>query len=131
MTVKKLKRIEFKGLPKPIERFNNWGERKWSAPPDELSKKVNLELKSLKFSPRALAFFKYAKLTKSSGVEFVLFSNTHLPCPAIFTKDKIHVVPCFYPQNTLSDGTEDIRLMAMEKAGKFIYDVIISLFTSP
>jgi len=105
---------------KPHGRFNDWGHRKWLQVSEEKLAAVDEELRRVKLSPRAHSLYRFARLTDSSGVEFVVISSAQF-VPVIFERSNVHIVPCFTPMNPLNPQY-DKRQTAMTKRGEFIYD---------
>ncbi len=109
--------------PLPDGRFNSWGERKGL---DNISSEkleaVDKELSELKMSSKARSLYRAAKLTDSTGVEFVFISNTQFPSPIVFKENGIHIVPCFIPLKFVHGAISDEKQMAMMHRGYFIYD---------
>jgi hypothetical protein len=115
---------EIWGLPKPDGRFNDWGERKWLVVSSDDTDRVNHELVGLQLSSRAKLLYRTAQLTKSSGIEFVLFSDAQFPRPVLFKSNEVQIIPCFKPFVLFASGVDasDERQAAMMKRGKFVYD---------
>jgi hypothetical protein len=105
---------------KPDGRFNEWGERKWLTASPEKQRSVATELAGLGLSPRARDLYTSARLTDSSGVEFVFVSNAQFGT-VILEGIGLQIVPCFIPLDPLRPRTEE-RQAAMMKRGQFIYD---------
>lgn len=109
-------------LPKPAGRFNDWGERKWIQVSKEKSQSVDEEIQALNLSHRARLLYQTARLTESSGIEFVMLSDAQLPVPVAFEGSGIHIVPCFRPLRLEGGAVSEERQAAMAKRGGFIYD---------
>lgn len=107
-------------IPKPEGRFNRWGERKALEAHEERLQRVLRDLTQFHASARARSLFWAARLTDSTGVEFVFVSNVQFS-PVILGNARIHLMPCFTPLNPLAPVSEK-RQAAMMKWGQFIYD---------
>ena len=105
---------------KPEGRFNRWGERKAITDENNIKEIVSQELSSLNCDYRGKSLYWEARLTGSTGLEFVFISNSQFEGKENPEK-QIHIVPCFKPLDPLNPQTED-RQAAMMKGGQFIYD---------
>lgn len=107
--------------PKPPERFNDWGKRRFLTADPALIEFVDSQVASLRLEQRAKSLCRAAMLTRSQGLEFVLFSSAQLNSPLTFL-GSIQIVPCFEPIDLLAGKPGDQRAMAMSHAGIYIYD---------
>lgn len=112
--------LAFDDLSKPKGRFNKWGERKLITAPEAKQAYVAQELLKFNGCFRAKSLFWAAKLTDSTGFEFVFVSNAQFSA-VVSEKNPLYLVPCFTPLDPLNPQTDD-RQAAMMKWGQFIYD---------
>ncbi len=110
----------FNKFTKPDGRYNEWGERKILKASNEKVHAVSQELSKLNMGYRAKSLYWSAKITDSTGLEFVFVSNFQFPI-LINSENHIQIVPCFTPLNPMTLETDD-RQTAMMKWGQFIYD---------
>jgi len=110
----------FDKLSKPKGRFNKWGERKLITAPEAKQVYVAQELSKFNGCFRAKSLFWAAKLTDSTGIEFVFISNAQFSA-VVSEENLLYLVPCFTPLDPFNPQSDDGQA-AMMKWGQFIYD---------
>jgi len=105
---------------KPQDRFNQWGERKLLTADKQTQLSAQKEISTLDINLRAKSFLWQAKITSSSGYEFVLISNAQFG-KKLYERTNLEIRPCFTPLDP-SNPKHDDQQAAMMRRGYFVYD---------
>jgi len=111
---------EHESEDRPLGRFNHWGERKLLTADKETQLSVQKELDSLDINGRAKSLLWQAKITSSSGYEFVFISNAQFE-KKLYEHTQLEIRPCFIPLDPRNPKHDD-QQAAMMRRGYFVYD---------